>query len=448
MRYLPLTADDRAAMLKTIGAKSVDDFYGDVPRGARLEKPIAGLPNHQGELAVERHMTKLAAKNRTASEGRFFVGCGAYKHHIPASVDHIIQRSEFLTSYTPYQPEIAQGTLQTLFEFQTQVAALTAMEVANASMYDGSTACAEAAVMACRVTKRSTVILSGGLHPHYADTTRTLCEAAGVKVIQLPPAVDGELDLAKHVTEEAACVVGQSPNIFGTVTDLSPVADAAHAKGALLVSVFTEVISLGLVKPPGEMGADIAVGEGQSIGVPLGFGGPYVGLFTCRSKFLRQMPGRLCGETVDADGKRGFVLTLSTREQHIRRDKATSNICTNSGLCMLAFSAHMTLLGDKGLTQLARLNHEAACDLVDALTKVKGVKVLTPRFFNEFAFETSKPADQVLAALEKHDVIGGVRASRLFPGAGLDNVIVAAATECTTEDDIESYAGALVEVLT
>jgi glycine dehydrogenase subunit 1 len=447
MRYLPLTADDRAAMLKTTGAKSVDDFYADVPASARLKAPISGLPNHQGELAVERHMAKLAKKNRAASEGPFFVGCGAYKHHIPASVDHIIQRSEFLTSYTPYQPEIAQGTLQTLFEFQTQVAALTAMEVANASMYDGSTACAEAAVMACRVTKRNTVILSGGLHPHYADTTRTLCEAAGVKVIQLPPAIDGELDLSTQVSEEAACVIAQSPNVFGTITDLSSVADAAHAKGALLVSVFTEVVSLGLVKPPGEMGADIAVGEGQSIGVPLGFGGPYVGLFTCRSKFLRQMPGRLAGETVDADGKRGFVLTLSTREQHIRRDKATSNICTNSGLCMLAFTAHMTLLGDKGLTQLARLNHEAACDLADALGAVKDVKILTPRFFNEIAFETSKPADAVLAALEQHDVIGGVRASRLFPGAGLENIIVAAATECTTQDDFAAYAKALAEVL-
>ncbi len=447
MRYLPLTADDRAEMMKTIGARSVDDFYGDVPASARLAGPVAGLPAHQGELQVERHMTKLAGKNRAASDGPFFVGCGAYKHHIPASVDHIIQRSEFLTTYTPYQPEIAQGTLQTMFEFQTQVAALTGMEVANASMYDGSTACAEAAVMACRVTKRNTVIMSGGLHPHYADTTRTLCEAAGIKVIQLPPAVDGELELARVVTEETACVIGQSPNVFGTLTDLTPVGDAAHARGALMVTVFTEVVSLGLVKTPAEMGADIAVGEGQSIGVPLGFGGPYVGLFTCKSKFMRQMPGRLCGETVDADGRRGFVLTLSTREQHIRRDKATSNICTNSGLCMLAFTAHMTLLGDKGLTRLATLNHEAACDLADALAAVKGVKILTPRFFNEIAFETTKPADQVLAALETHDVIGGVRASRLFPGAGFDTVIVAAATECATAEDIKAYAAALAQVL-
>lgn len=447
MRYLPLTADDRADMLKTIGAKSVDDFYGDVPASARLKGPVPDLPNHQGEMQVERHMTKLAAKNRAASDGPFFVGCGAYKHHIPATVDHIIQRSEFLTTYTPYQPEIAQGTLQTMFEFQTQVAALTGMEVANASMYDGSTACAEAAVMACRVTRRNTVVMSGGLHPHYADTTRTLCEAAGIKVIQLPPSVDGELELSKHVDDAVACVIGQTPNVFGTLTDLTPVGEAAHAKGALLVTVFTEVVSLGLVKTPGEMGADIAVGEGQSIGVPLGFGGPYVGLFTCKSKFLRQMPGRLCGETVDADGKRGFVLTLSTREQHIRRDKATSNICTNSGLCMLAFSAHMTLLGDKGLTHLATLNHEAVCDLADALAAVKGVKVLTSRYFNEIAFETPKPADQVLAALEKHGVIGGVRASRLFPGAGFDNVIIAAATECATADDIAAYASALAKVL-
>jgi glycine dehydrogenase subunit 1 len=447
VRYLPLTPADRAEMLAATGAKSIDDFYTDVPASARLKSPVAGLPNHQGELAVERHLGKLAKKNRTASEGPFFVGCGAYKHHIPASVDHIIQRSEFLTSYTPYQPEIAQGTLQTLFEFQTQVAALTAMEVANASMYDGSTACAEAAVMACRVTKRATVILSGGLHPHYADTTRTLCEAAGIKVVQLPPAIDGEGDLIGALTDDAACVIAQSPNVFGTITDLTPVADAAHAKGALLVSVFTEAVSLGLVAPPGEMGADIAVGEGQSIGVPLGFGGPYVGLFACKTKFIRQMPGRLCGETVDADGKRGFVLTLSTREQHIRRDKATSNICTNSGLCALAFTAHMTLLGDKGFTRLAKLNHEAACDLADALAKVKGVEILTTRYFNEIAFRTPKHADVVLAKLEEHDIIGGVRASRLFPGADLDTVIIAAATECTTQADIDAYAAALKEVL-
>src|SRR5688572_21573701 len=270
MRYLPLSDAERQQMLAVVGASSIDDLFVDVPEAARLPAKIEGLDDHASELAVERHLRRLAGRNLVAGEVPFFLGCGAYRHHIPASVDHLIQRGEFLTSYTPYQPEIAQGTLQALFEFQTQVARLYGMEVANASMYDGSTACAEAAVMACRVTKRNTVIMSGGLHPHYADTTRTLCEAAGIKVVQLPAAVDGELELARAVNEEAACVIGQSPNVFGTVTDLSPVADAAHARGALLVSVFTEVVSLGLVKPPGEMGADIAVGEGQSIGVPLG----------------------------------------------------------------------------------------------------------------------------------------------------------------------------------
>ncbi len=447
MRYLPLTPEDRAAMLNTIGAASVDDFYEDVPKSARLTGPIHDLPNHQGELAVERHLARLAAKNTTASDVPFFVGAGAYKHHVPASVDMIIQRSEFLTTYTPYQPEIAQGTLQTLFEFQTQVAAMTAMDVANASMYDGSTACAEAAVMACRVTRRKKVVLSGGLHPHYAAATRLLCEAQGIEVVALETAIDGELELAKHVDEATACVIGQSPNVFGTVTDLSPVADAAHEKNALMVSVFTEAVSLGLVTPPGEMGADIAVGEGQSIGNPLTFGGPYVGLFACTQKLVRQMPGRLCGETVDADGSRGFVLTLSTREQHIRRDKATSNICTNSGLCALAFTAHMTLLGGKGLEQLAALNHETACALADALEAIPGVEILTPRFFNEFAFRTPVDAEAVLAMLEECGVLGGVRASRLMPEAGIGDVIIAAATECTTQDDIAAYVAALKEVI-
>ena len=447
MRYLPLTPEDRASMLATIGAESVDDFYADVPLSARLGGQIEGLPDHQGELAVARHMSALARDNRTAESGPFFVGCGAYKHHVPASVDMIIQRSEFLTTYTPYQPEIAQGTLQTLFEFQTQVAAMTAMDVANASMYDGSTACAEAAVMACRVTRRKKVILSGGVHPHYAAATKLLCEAQGIEVVQLPAAIDGELMLASEVDGDVACVIGQSPNVFGTVTDMSAVAEAAHAKKALFVSVFTEAVSLGLVTPPGEMGADIAVGEGQSIGNALNFGGPYVGLFACTQKLVRQMPGRLCGQTVDADGQRGFVLTLSTREQHIRRDKATSNICTNSGLCALAFTAHMTLLGGEGFRDLAVLNHEAACDLADALDAISGVEILTPRFFNEFAFRTPLDAEAVIAMLGEHGVLGGVRASRLLPGGAMGDVIIAAATECTTPDDIAAYAAALKEIV-
>ena len=447
MRYLPLTAEDRASMLATIGAKSADDFYTDVPKAARLKAKIAGLPDHQGELAVERHMTKLAAKNRSASSGPFFVGAGAYKHHVPATVDMIIQRSEFLTTYTPYQPEIAQGTLQTLFEFQTQVAAMTAMDVANASMYDGSTACAEAAVMAARVTRRGKIILSGGLHPHYAAATRLLCEAQGLTVVQLPVAIDGEGELAKAVDGETACVIGQSPNVFGTVTDLSGVAKSAHEKGALLVSVFTEAVSLGLVTPPGEMGADIAAGEGQSIGNGLNFGGPYVGLFAAREKLVRQMPGRLCGETVDAEGKRGFVLTLSTREQHIRRDKATSNICTNSGLCCLAFTIHMTLLGEKGLRQVAQVNHANAVDLAERLEAIKGVTVLTSAFFNEFTVKLPVNAAEAVEKMAKKQVLAGVPVSRLLPSAGLDDLLIVANTEVNTDEDREAFISALKGVL-
>jgi glycine dehydrogenase subunit 1 len=434
-------------MMKTIGVANVDEFYTDVPSSALLKTHIEGLPNHQSEMEVERNLARLAQQNTSASSVPFFVGAGAYKHHVPASVDTVIQRSEFLTTYTPYQPEIAQGTLQTLFEFQTQVAEMTAMDVANASMYDGSTACAEAALMACRITKRRKVLMSGGLHPHYAATTRTVCEAQGIEVVSLPVDVDAEASLPQYVNDTYACVIAQSPNFFGTVTDLTDTSNAIHNAGGLLISVFTEAVSLGLVKPPGEMGADIAVGEGQSIGNALNFGGPYVGLFACKKKYVRQMPGRLCGQTVDAEGQRGFVLTLSTREQHIRRDKATSNICTNSGLCALAFSAHMTLLGGTGLMQLAQINHEICCDLVDSLSEVSGVEILTPRYFNEFAYRTPLNAREVLSQLENKGVLGGVRASRLVEGGDMENVIIAAATECTTDADINAYKQALEEVL-
>ena len=443
MRYLPLTQADRTAMLATIGASSVDDFYADVPLAARLKKPVADLPNHQGELAVERHMGKLAKKNRSASEGPFFVGCGAYKHHIPASVDHIIQRSEFLTSYTPYQPEIAQGTLQYLFEFQTQVAALTGMDVANASMYDGSTGCGEAVLMAHRVTRRNKAVLSGGLHPHYAAVVRTLSHMADDEVVSLPADVLAQEDIIARIDATTSCVVVQSPDVFGNLRDMRAIAEACHRNGALLIAVFTEVMSLGLVTPPGEMGADIVVGEGQSIGNGLNFGGPYVGLFATNQKHVRQMPGRLCGETVDADGRRGFVLTLSTREQHIRRDKATSNICTNSGLCCLAFTIHMSLLGQTGLRRVAEVNHANAVKLADMLGAVAGVEVLTREFFNEFTIRVKGDAFGVLDRLVKRDVIGGVRASRLMPEAGLDDLIIVASTEMNTDEDRAAYVAAL-----
>ncbi|HVN00517.1 MAG TPA: aminomethyl-transferring glycine dehydrogenase subunit GcvPA [Caulobacteraceae bacterium] len=446
MRYLPLTPEDRAEMLTIIGAPSIDALFADVPPEAHLGGPV-DLPPHQGELEVERALGRLAARNRPAGAGPFFCGAGAYRHHVPASVDHIIQRSEFLTSYTPYQPEIAQGTLQALFEFQTQVAALTGLPVANASLYDGSTACAEAVMMAARVTKRSKAVLSGGLHPHYAEAAWTLAHTAGVATQRLPAAIDAEAAVLDAIDADTACVVVQTPNVFGTVTDVSLIAEAAHAAGALVVVVTTEAVSYGLLKSPGEMGADIAVAEGQSIGNPLTFGGPYVGLFACREALTRQMPGRLCGETVDAEGKRGFVLTLSTREQHIRREKATSNICTNSGLCALAFTVHMTLLGEAGLTQLAKLSHARARLLREALAAVPGAEVLTSRFFNEFAVRLPKPAATVVNALAADGIIAGVPVSRLDPAAGMDDLLIVCATETTSHADIAEFAEALTEEL-
>ena len=451
MRYLPLTDADRSAMLDVIGAPSIEALFADVPEAARLAGPIEGLPNHASELAVERHMASLAAKNLAAGSAPFFLGAGAYRHHVPASVDHLIQRGEFLTSYTPYQPEIAQGTLQMLFEFQTQVARLYGCEVANASMYDGSTACWEAVSMARRITRRDKAVLSSGLHPHYVSVVQTMARFTVDEVSYAPPSLSPATDIEELIAaidEETSCVVVQYPDILGRIADLSSLAEAAHAKGALLVAVVTEPVALGAIRSPGEMGADIVVGEGQSIGVGLQFGGPYLGLFATREKFVRQMPGRLCGETVDAEGKRGFVLTLSTREQHIRREKATSNICTNSGLCALAFSVHMTLLGEKGLRALAEVNHAQACAAAERLAQVPGVELVTPTFFNEFTLRLPCETRPVVRALAERGVLAGVSLGRLYPdGDGRENGLVVAVTETVTPEDVETYADALEEVL-
>lgn len=446
MRYLPLTDADRQSMLATIGAGQIDDLFVDVPEAARRDGTVE-LPRHQGEMQVERQLSAMAAKNMAASAVPFFCGAGAYKHHVPATVDHIIQRSEFLTSYTPYQPEITQGTLQYLFEFQTQVSELTGMPVANASMYDGSTATAEAVLMAHRVKRKSRAVLSGRLHPHYTAVIENLSEMGGFAVAQADMAPQGAEDLIALIDDDTSCVVVQNPDFFGNIADFTKLAADVQAKDCLLIVAVPEVVSLGLLKRPGDMGADIVTGEGQSIGGGLNFGGPYVGLFAAHDKYIRQMPGRLCGETVDADGQRGFVLTLSTREQHIRRDKATSNICTNSGLCSLAFTAHMTLLGGKGLRQLAQLNHARAVQLADALGAIDGVEILTDAFFNEFSLRVKGDAASIVDALAEKNVLGGVPVSRLAPDAGLDDVLVVAATEANTQDDIAAFAAALKEVL-
>jgi glycine dehydrogenase subunit 1 len=450
MRYLPLTQPDRVAMLSVIGAQSIDDLFIDVPQEARLTAPIAGLPMHASEMAVERHFAALSQKNMAASNHPFFLGAGAYKHHVPASVDHIIQRGEFLTAYTPYQPEIAQGTLQMLFEFQTQVARLFGCDVANASMYDGSTACWEAIGMAGRITKRHKAVLSSGLHPHYISVANTMAKYTGDTLDTALPNFDSTdtARLLDAIDGETSCVVVQYPDILGRIEDLTAIAQKAHHHGALLIAVVTEPVALGAIKAPGEMGADIVVGEGQSLGVGLQFGGPYVGLFACKEKFVRQMPGRLCGETVDADGKRGFVLTLSTREQHIRREKATSNICTNSGLCALAFTVHMSLLGERGLRDLATLNHSYAVQAAQRLAQIPGVTLINDSFFNEFTLRLPKEARPVVHALAAKKILGGVSLGRLYPGvSALENGLVVAVTEVVSPQDIEIFASALQEEL-
>jgi glycine dehydrogenase subunit 1 len=447
MRYLPLTPEDRSEMLARIGIADIDALFADIPADKRL-KALPNLPLTKSEIDVGRTLGRMAGKNVAAGSVPFFVGCGAYKHHVPASVDHLIQRSEFLTSYTPYQPEIAQGTLHYLFEFQTQVALLTGMEVANASMYDGSTATAEAVLMAHRITKRKKAVLAGNLHPHYREAVETVSGMSDHAVLALPPSPSGTEDVLGSIDNETSCVVVQTPDVYGHLHDLRPIAEKAHAAGALLIAVVTEIVSLGLVTPPGEMGADIVVGEGQSIGNGLNFGGPYVGLFATRMKYVRQMPGRLCGETVDAEGKRGFVLTLSTREQHIRREKATSNICTNSGLCVLAFSIHLTLLGEAGLRRLAQVNHANALLLAEMLGAVPRVDLLNTMFFNEFTVRVPADAAEVVEKLAARGILGGVPASRLDPSRPeLRDLIIVASSEVNTDEDRAAYAKALREVL-
>jgi glycine dehydrogenase subunit 1 len=447
MRYLPLNESDRESMLATIGVAAIDDLFADIPRDKRLAK-LPDLPLAKSEIEVERVLGRMAARNKAAGSVPFFVGAGAYRHHVPASVDHLIQRSEFLTSYTPYQPEISQGTLQCLFEFQTQVATLTAMEVANSGMYDGSTAAGEGVLMARRLTRRSKAVLSGGLHPQYRSVIETLAGMSDGVIDALPPDPQSTEDILARIDNDTACVVVQSPSFYGGIIDLKPIAARCHEKGALLVAVVTEIVSLGLIEPPGAQGADIVAAEGQSLGNALGFGGPYVGLFACKQKYLRQMPGRLTGETVDAEGARGFVLTLSTREQHIRRDKATSNICTSSGLCALAFTIHAALLGETGLRKLATLNHANAVKLADALSGVKGVSVLNDTFFNEFTIRVPGKANEVIENLAAKGILGGVPVSRLEPGKPeLADLILVASTETNTDADRTAFVTALKEVL-
>lgn len=424
MRYLPQTKKNREAMLGKIGVESVDDLFKDVPKKAFI-KGQSDLPEHMSELEVERTLGAYANQNKPAISGPFFLGAGVYHHHIPSTVDYIIQRSEFLTAYTPYQPEIAQGTLQMIYEYQTMIAQLTGQEIANASLYDGATATAEAVLMAMRLTKRSKVVLATELNPQYKDVLDTYLW------------VTEESGYVEDVNEDVAAVIVQTPDFHGNVHVLEAWRKKCDESGAKLIVVVTEILSLGLCPAPTQ--ADIVCGEGQSIGLPMSYGGPHLGFFACREEYLRQIPGRLCGETVDADGKRAFVLTLSTREQHIRREKATSNICTNQGLCALAFTVHMSLLGEDGFKTLAQINHTQACALADALEKIDGVTLETQSFFNELVIKLSGNAQKVHDALAEKNMTAGLLLD--------ENRLLLAATEMTTIDDIEALAAGLKDAL-
>ena len=446
MRYLPLTNEDRENMRGVIGIENVNQLFGNVPNSVSLD-PNFNLPNHKTEMEVGRILSGIANKNMNSNQVPFFLGAGAYKHHIPATVDHIIQRSEFLTSYTPYQPEISQGTLQYLFEFQTQVSLMTGMDVSNASMYDGSTSSAEAVSMAKRITKRNKVVISPTLHPQYAEVIKTLISADEDSIdYKFSENLDFS-SLISKIDEDVSCVVVQNPDFFGSCHSLKELADHIHSKGALLIVVVNEVISLGMMKSPGDMGADIVACEGQSLGNPLNFGGPYIGLMSTKDKYVRQLPGRIVGETNDMSGEKGFVLTLATREQHIRREKATSNICTNSGLCSLAFTIHLSLLGERGFKKLSKLNHEAAIKLYDKLKNLEGFKVRNKSFFNEFTLELPISAAIFVEKMAGKGVLAGVPVSRLAnQDDSFSNLLLVASSEINSDSDREDFIKLAKEV--
>ena len=424
MRYLALTENDRKSMLAEIGVSSVNDLYDAVENQFLLKNPITGLPLHQGEIEVEKILQEFAEKNRPASKGPFFLGAGCYKHHIPSAVDHLIQRSEFLTSYTPYQPEIAQGTLTVIFQFQSIISLLTGMQVANASMYDGATSLAESCLMALRIKSgKKNIAKFNDVNPDYLDVCKTFLDLNSAK-------------LQDKIDEDCAGVVVQYPDFYGNIPNLAEVRKKCDEVGALMIVVVSEILSLGLLEAPAQ--ADIVVGEASSLGVGLNFGGPLLGFFSCKKEFVRQMPGRICGATIDADGKLGFVLTLNAREQHIRREKATSNICSNQGLCATAFTIHTSLLGEIGYKKLALINHQKACEAYEILSKIKGIKVLNENFFNEFTIEFSKNAHEVNQKLLAKNIIGGYC---------VDNKMILAFSELTSEEDIKLLAKNLSEIL-
>ncbi len=444
MRYLPKSPAERQEMLAAVGVKSIEELFSSIPEAYRLKKPL-NLPGPLSETEVIQYFQERAAENSVGYSS--FVGAGVYPHLRSVITDTILQRGEFLTSYTPYQAEISQGTLQAIFEFQTLMCQLTGQEVANASMYDGSTATTEAVLMAERLTGRGRVLVARSVHPEYREVLRTYAKNSGLHAEEIGNTRAGTVDvnaLKSAIRDDVCAVVVQSPNFFGAIESLGPVAEAAHAAGALLVVAVTEAVSLGAVKPPLE--ADIVAMEGQSFGLAPSYGGPYVGVIASKDKFVRQMPGRLTGQTVDTEGRRGFVLTLATREQHIRREKATSNICTNQALCALAATVHLTLLGKEGLREMAEQNLAKAHYALQLLEKIPGVKrTFTAPFFNEFAVEFPRSVKLVNAELLKDKISGPFVLGGAYPE--LTKHALVCVTETTSRAEIERFAAGVRRAL-
>jgi glycine dehydrogenase subunit 1 len=444
MTFNPHTDGDRAAMLDATGVNAVDEFFTPVPQRVRF--PELDLPPVLTEMEATDHLAAFAARNDAPPAEDIYLGAGSYRHFIPASVGQILARGEFYTAYTPYQPEVAQGTLQVIYEFQSLVAALTGMDVANASMYDGATALAEGALMTVSSSRgRRRIVIAPTVHPAYRDVLGTYLEGLDLDLVELPLAKTGFMttpdDLAPHLSDDLACIVVQYPNFFGGIEEIAAMSDLAHARGGALV-VSTYPVPLGLLQPPGELGADVVAAEGQELGVPQGYGGPYVGLLASRQSYIRQMPGRLAGMTTDTDGKRGFVLTLQTREQHIRREKATSNICTNQGLMATAATVYMATLGPEGFREVARRSYQNAHYLAHRISDLPGYSLVTGGpFFHEFVVETPGPARDVLASLLEHGIHGGFDLAKVDPA--LDRYLLMCATETNTKHGIDR----LVDVL-
>jgi len=441
MRYIPNSPEERAEMLATIGLNSAEELFRSIPKDVRLQRAL-NVTDPLAESEVIASLETMAAKNTGATKSSF-IGAGVYAHYSPTVVDHLIQRSEFFTSYTPYQPEISQGTLQYIFEFQTLICQLTGMEVANASMYDGSTATAEAYLMARRVTRRDKIVVGRSVHPEYREVARTYSKHNDSEIVEIGYDETGRITGLEELDDKTAALVVQSPNFFGCIEDLKALADAAHAVGALFVVVVTEAISFGLLRSPGVCGADIVVGEGQSFGIPMSFGGPHVGLFAAQEKYVRQMPGRLCGIAYDKNGKRGFVLTLSTREQHIRREKATSNICTNQGLIALAATIYMETMGKRGLQEVAAQNAQKAAYSAKQIASVDGFSLpFSAPHFNEFVVRGPRPAVEILERLRtQNGVLGGLALSKYFDGH--DNDFLVTVTELNSKQQIDALTNAL-----